>query len=74
MTEFGEQLRFLLKERDMTQKELAYSMGVSKQIISAYVTGERMPSVEHLINIAYVLGCDLNELVSTKEMVDSIDI
>lgn len=67
--EIGQNLKDLLDEYEMTQRELAIRIGVSKQIISAYINGERKPTIENLANIAYVLECDINELIMVDEMI-----
>lgn len=67
--EIGQNLKDLLDEYGMTQRELAIRIGVSKQIISAYINGERKPTIENLANIAYVLECDINELIMIDEMI-----
>lgn len=67
--EIGQNLKDLLDEYGMTQRELAIRIGVSKQTISAYINGERKPSIENLANIAYVLECDINELIMIDEIV-----
>lgn len=67
--EIGQNLKDLLDEYGMTQRELAIRIGVSKQIISAYINGERKPTIENLANIAYVLECDINELIMVDEMI-----
>ena len=70
MMEFGENLQSLLDDWGMTQQELADDIKVSKQTISAYVCGTRMPSIENLINISHVLDCELNELIIVDEMIE----
>lgn len=68
--EIGENLRDLLEEYGMTQRELAEAIGVSKQTISAYCQGSRQPSIENLVNIAYVLECGINEIITVDEMIN----
>lgn len=68
--EIGENIGDLLEEYGMTQFELAEAIGVSKQTISAYRQGSRQPSIENLVNIAYVLECDISDLITCDEMID----
>lgn len=70
MRELGQNLKSVMEEYNMTQRELAKETNISKQTISAYVCGERMPSLDNLANIAYVLNCDLDELVIIDEMIE----
>ena len=68
--EIGQNIKSALDEYSMSQKELADEMGVSKQIISAYICGDRQPTVKNLVNIAYVLECDINELITCDDFIE----
>lgn len=70
MQTFGQNLKNMLEDQWMSQKELAEETGISEATISYYANGERMPSMKNVINIAYVLDCDLNELIDTVEPVE----
>lgn len=72
MVEFGERLRRLRKERNLTQKQLATKIGVKNSVISFYEVGDRMPSPEVLKKLACVLhtSCDYLLGVEKKETVD----
>jgi DNA-binding XRE family transcriptional regulator len=49
---FKQRLRYLLAERDMTQKALAEKLYVEPTTMSGYVKGHRQPSFETLIRMA----------------------
>lgn len=68
--EIGHNIKTVLDEYGMTQKELADEIGVSKQTISAYICGERQPTIKNLINIAYVLECDIDDLITCDDFID----
>lgn len=63
MKEFGDNLRDILSEYQMSQAELAEEAGLSKATISYYIHGQRMPTVRALINLVYVLECDPEDLI-----------
>lgn len=63
MRDFGENLKSLLDEWGMSQQELADEIDVGKSTISKYINGTCMPSLVNVINIAYVLECDIEELI-----------
>lgn len=67
--EIGMNIDSVLREYGMTQGELADEIGVSRQLINAYIRGERMPTIINLINIAYVLECDISELIMVDDFV-----
>lgn len=46
----------------MTQSELAYRIGGSKQQINSYVSQRRVMSLQTAYNIAKVLECDIDDL------------
>ncbi len=49
-------------QKDMTQKELADAVGVSRQTINAIEKGEYNPTIKLCRNICRVLGKGLDEL------------
>ena len=49
---FGERIKFLRKQRGITQTTLADMLDVTKTMVSAYETGMRRPSYETLMQIA----------------------
>lgn len=69
MKHFGENLRYLLEDSWMSQKELAEETGISESTISRYARGEMMPTFKNLINIKYVLDCEWDELIDVDEMI-----
>jgi transcriptional regulator with XRE-family HTH domain len=54
-----ELLRALRKQRNLTQEQLAKSMGVKQAFISKYETGERRLDFIDLIRICDVLGMSI---------------
>ena len=61
-------LRELLKEKEMTGKELAERVGVSQNTISNIVNGYSFPKPELLLSISEKLDVDLKDLfISTKQ-------
>ena len=54
----------LLKAKDMTQKELAYTIGVSEVTISRYVNNARKPRTMVLYKMAEVLGVSAEYLLT----------
>ncbi len=60
---FGDNLRSLLEEQWMSQQELADVTGISKSTISRYINKQCMPSVAALVNIAYALNCEIDDIL-----------
>lgn len=61
---------FLKKYRlanGLTQADLAIKLSVSQNSISQYESGKRNPSVKRLADIAKVLNCSMNDIVSESD-------
>lgn len=55
-------LRHRLQDKGMTQEELAYRLGITKQQINKYVCNQRKMSLQVAKNIASVLNCCIEDL------------
>jgi transcriptional regulator with XRE-family HTH domain len=64
---FGANLVDILKERNMSQAQLAKETGLSTSRISDYIKGYATPNIFAIINMAYVLGLDISEFVDFEE-------
>jgi transcriptional regulator with XRE-family HTH domain len=60
----GERVAQLRKARNITQVQLAESLGVSQQTIQAYEVGRRRVPVSTLRQLAKTLGVSLDELMA----------
>lgn len=67
---FGDNLKDILNEKYMTQQQLADRCGLAKSTISSYINKNKMPSAKAIINMAYVLGVDIDELVDFGVMIE----
>ena len=73
MVEFGQRLRDLRKQKNLTQKQLADLIGVKNSIISFYEVGDRFPSPEIVIKLAAVLHTTTDYLLGV-ERGKSVDV
>ncbi len=64
---FKDNLVELRKLYNLSQEELAERIGVSRQTLSKYETGESIPDVEKCKAIADVFGRSLDDLVSYEK-------
>ena len=69
-TEFGDNLTSLLREKGFSQNQLAKDSGVSIGMISDYVNKFAAPNIFAVINMAYSLDVDIDDLVDFGEMID----
>lgn len=61
---FSDNLVNILKERNITQKELADKCGVSKSVISSFINKQKIPSLKTAINMSYALDINIDDLVN----------
>ena len=61
---FAENLAGLRKYKGMSQEELASAIGVSRQTLSKYETGESVPDIERTQAIAAAFGVSIDDLVN----------
>jgi len=65
---FGEQLKTLLEERDMSQVELAQALHLGKSTVSQYISGTRTPDLATLKRIAEFFAVSLDFLLGQAEV------
>ena len=64
---FAENLVALRKVHAMSQEELAERIGVSRQTLSKYETGESLPDIEKCKALADVFGITVDDLISYEK-------
>lgn len=67
MFEFGNRLSELRKQNHMTQQVLSERLCVTKATVSSYETGNRLPSYDILIRIAYIFHVSVDYLLGISE-------
>ena len=70
---FCDNLVQLRKYNRMTQEELAEKVGVSRQAIAKWETGETLPDLERSRIIAEIFGVSLDELVNYTPEIDGLN-
>ena len=66
----GKFIADLRKEKGLTQRELAETMGVSDKTISKWERGNGMPEMSMLMPLCRLLGINVNELLSGERLSD----
>lgn len=67
MVDFGNRLKTLRLQYNMTQAELAQKLGLTKSVISAYETSLRMPSYDILICISRIFKVSTDFLLGIEK-------
>ena len=65
--EFPKRLKEALKNKDMSQKQLAVSIKITECTLSNYLRAKRIPSVTKVVSMADVLEVDLRWLACECE-------
>ncbi len=64
----GKRLNEVLAQKDIKQKELAEHIGVTANTVSYYLSGERCPDIEKLIEIAKYLNVSTDYLLGNSNI------
>lgn len=73
MVNFGEKIKKLRIERNLTQKQLAEMTGVAISAISSYESGYRYPSYDVLISLARIFHVSTDYLLGLDKLM-TIDV
>ena len=60
---FSKNLKRMMKEDNIKQEDLANEIGVSREMISRYVTGQSMPTFLTVVKIADFLFCSVDDFL-----------
>ncbi|MBQ9142609.1 MAG: helix-turn-helix transcriptional regulator [Lachnospiraceae bacterium] len=70
MVDFGNTVKALRLQHNLTQAQLAEKLGLTKSVISAYETGLRMPSYDVLIAISRIFKVSTDYLLGVERKQD----
>ena len=59
----GENIQYLRRKNGLTQEILAQRLGVSRQTVSKWESGEALPELTKLPELGDVFGCKLDALL-----------
>ncbi|MBR4224558.1 MAG: helix-turn-helix transcriptional regulator [Oscillospiraceae bacterium] len=65
----GKFLQELRKEKSITQEQLSEKLGVSRRTVSRWETGNNMPDIDILIELADLYEVDLREILNGERTV-----
>lgn len=66
MSNFAENLSILRRRAGYTQETLAEALGVSRQAVGKWESGQGLPEAATLLTLADLLGCSLDQLMREK--------
>lgn len=59
----GQNIKRLTKQTGNTNSQVSDKTGISPSLLSHYMSGSRMPTIDNLLKIADVLKCDVADLI-----------
>lgn len=62
MSNIGENIKKIRKEKGYSQKQLAEKLGTTPQNLAQYENGKRLPKLETLEKIANALDCEVSDI------------
>jgi len=65
LMKFGDNLKIIRKNKKMSQEQLAEKVGVSRQSVSKWETGEAYPEMNNILELCKIFNCKINDLVHT---------
>lgn len=73
---FGKKLKMLRTGQNLTQQQLATRLGVAKSVVSYYESGDRFPSYDVLVKIAYTFHTTTDYLldIQRQRVIDVSDL
>ena len=69
----GEFLKYLRKEKGLTQEQLAERFYVSSRTVSRWETGSNMPDLDMLIELADFYNIDIREIIGGKRKSENMN-
>ena len=71
---FGDNLKQIRKSKNISQEDLAERLGVSRQSVSKWETGENYPSMFNIMCLCDIFKCKINNLVhESMSDINSLD-
>lgn len=64
--ELNERIRMIMNEKGLTQKELSQKANITEASMSKYLSGERTPRIDVIVNVANALEISVDSLLGGK--------
>ena len=70
LDDFSYRLTGAMQYAGFNQKILARESGLSEASISNYINGTKIPNAKAIVNLAYALECEVEELIDFGEKIE----
>lgn len=64
---FAEQMRRLRKERKLSQEEVAWDLGISRQAVAKWELGQSWPDLDNLLLLSDLFQCTVDQLLREQQ-------
>lgn len=64
----GKYIKFLRERNNLTQEELAKKVPVTREAVSKWETGRRIPDIETLLILSNIFNLSIERLISGEEI------
>ena len=71
---FNENLKYLRKKEELTQEQLAEKLNVSRQAVTKWESGQALPDIVNLKEIAVMFGVTTDELLGDEKSKNSTSL
>ena len=65
LMKFGDNLKLIRKNKNMSQEELAEKVNVTRQSVSKWENGEAYPEMNNILELCKIFNCKINDLGHT---------
>lgn len=66
---FADRLSVMIGYSNATRRGVIRASGISESSLSFYLSGQKTPSFKAVINLAYTLGCTIEDLIDFGEQI-----
>jgi transcriptional regulator with XRE-family HTH domain len=64
---FADRLSTMMRCNNASRRGVVRASGISEGALSYYLSGQKTPSFKAIINLAYTLGCTIEDLIDFGE-------
>lgn len=67
--DFADRLQTMMRCNNASRQGVIRASGISEGSLSYYLSGQKTPSFKAVINLAYTLGCTIEDLIDFGEQI-----
>lgn len=71
---FGDRLKLLLDEKEITQKDFAEKLNIAPTTLNGYIKNKREPNIDLILQISYELNISVDLLIGSKNTPNQVTL